>query len=43
MVDERGLRLTYNQRDSVIVHNFLAWGDAGQPWLKALDGIAVHD
>ncbi len=43
VVDERGLRLTYNQRDSVIVHNFLAWGDAGQPWLKALDGIAVHD
>lgn len=43
VVDERGLRLSYNQRDSVIVHNFLAWGDAGQPWLKALDGIAVHD
>ena len=41
MVDERGQRLRYNQSDSLIVHNFLAWGDAGRPWLEALNGIAV--
>jgi len=43
VVDENGQPLRYNQRESVVVHNFLAWGDASRPWLDYLDGIAIHD
>ena len=43
VVDPAGETLRYNQRESVIVHNFLAYGDRTRPWLKALDGIALHD
>lgn len=43
VVDETGQPLRYNQRDSLIVHNFLAFGDVSRPWLEALDGGASHD
>lgn len=43
VIDEHGVPLRYNQRDTLIVHNFLAYGDHARPWLKALDGIALHD
>lgn len=43
VVDEHGEPLRYNRRDSVIVHNFLAWGDSGRPWLEGLRGLALHD
>lgn len=43
MVDETGQPLRYNQRDSLIVHNFLAYGDVSRPWLEGLDGIDIHD
>lgn len=43
VVDEHGEPLRYNRRDSLIVHNFLAYGDPARPWLEYLDGIAVHD
>jgi 3'(2'), 5'-bisphosphate nucleotidase len=43
VVDESGQPWRYNQRDSLIVHNFLAYGDDSRPWLEAIDGIAVHD
>lgn len=43
VVDERGQPWRYNQRDSLIVHNFLAFGDVTRPWLEAIDGSAVHD
>lgn len=43
VIDEHGVPLRYNQRDSVIVHNFLAYGDHTRPWLRGLDGIALHD
>lgn len=43
VLDLHGQPLRYNQRESVVVHNFLAWGDASRPWLDYLDGIAIHD
>lgn len=41
--DERGVPMRYNQRDSVIVHNFIAFGDSQRPWMEALHGIALYD
>lgn len=43
VVDENGQPLRYNQRDSLTVHNFLAFGDPDRPWMEALHGIALHD
>jgi 3'(2'), 5'-bisphosphate nucleotidase len=43
VVDERGEPLRYNRRESLIVPNFLAYGDPAGPWLEALDGIEIHD
>jgi len=43
VIDPHGLALRYNQRDSLFVHNFLAFGDDSQPWLEGLHGIAIHD
>lgn len=43
VVDEHGARFRYNQRDDLIVHNFLAYGDSSRPWLEGLDGIALYD
>ncbi len=43
VIDEHGVPLRYNQRDSLIVHNFLAYGDHTRSWLHALDGIALYD
>jgi 3'(2'), 5'-bisphosphate nucleotidase len=43
VVDERGAALRYNQHESLIVPNFLAYGDPAGPWLEAVDGIELHD
>jgi 3'(2'), 5'-bisphosphate nucleotidase len=43
VIDEQGVPLRYNQRESLIVHNFLAFGDRSRSWLHALDGIELYD
>jgi 3'(2'), 5'-bisphosphate nucleotidase len=43
VIDEHGVPLRYNQRDTLIVHNFLAFADDTRSWLHALDGIALYD
>lgn len=43
VVDERGEALRYNRGESLIVPNFLAYGDPAGPWLEALDGIELND
>lgn len=41
VVDEHGEPWRYNRRESLIVHNFLAWGDSTRRWLEYLHGIAL--
>jgi len=43
VVDPSGKVMRYNERDSVIVHNFIAYGDRGRSWLDPLVGIALGD
>jgi 3'(2'), 5'-bisphosphate nucleotidase len=43
LVDETGKPPRYNQRDSVKIRHFLAWGDPTRDWLQPLDGIALLD
>ncbi len=43
LVDIDGSPWRYNRRESVIVHNFIGYGDRSRDWLKALDGISVED
>lgn len=42
VVDGRGAAIRYNQRESLIVPNFLAYGDPDGRWLEALDGIELN-
>jgi 3'(2'), 5'-bisphosphate nucleotidase len=43
VIDEHAVPLRYNQRDTLIVHNFIAYGDPTRSWLHPLDGIALYD
>jgi 3'(2'), 5'-bisphosphate nucleotidase len=43
VVDPHGEPLRYNQRDTLIMHHFLAYGDADRPWLEHLHGIDLND
>jgi 3'(2'), 5'-bisphosphate nucleotidase len=43
VIDEHGVPLRYNQRDTLLAHNFLAFADDSRSWLHALDGIALYD
>ena len=42
VADERGQRWRYNQRDTLIVQNFLCFGDASRNWHEALHGIDLQ-
>ncbi len=43
VVDPLGQTMRYNQREGVIVHNFICYGDRTKPWLAALEGIPLGD